>query len=223
MTYEGVRLKILKYWRNGLAKQRKKQLSTTEFTIISNNCWGGMIYESYDIVKQSPTVGLFFMATDYIKFLSDLEGYIHGDLSFISPEQSRWKTEPELKNDKRFGTFPVGVISNGKESIEVFFLHFHSKEEARNKWNRRCERICWNKLLIKFNDQNGCTEEHVKLFAGLPYDNKIFFTVKQWTHQEDWKKAIKWYCYIKQKPSKEHIMASFEPFGKKITDIINTI
>ena len=68
-TYEGLRLKILKYWRLGLANYRKKQLKSTNFTIISNNCWGGMIYESYNLPKESPTVGMFFIAKDYIEFL----------------------------------------------------------------------------------------------------------------------------------------------------------
>ena len=51
MTYEGLRLKVLKFWRLGLANYRKKQLKSTDFTIISNNCWGGMIYESYNLQK----------------------------------------------------------------------------------------------------------------------------------------------------------------------------
>ena len=90
-TYEGLRLKILKYWRVGLADWRRKQLKSTDFTIISNNCWGGMIYESYNLPKESPTVGMFFMAKDYIEFLSDLRGYVNGKLTFIKPEESRWK------------------------------------------------------------------------------------------------------------------------------------
>ena len=45
LTYEGLRLKLLHYWRIGLADYRRKQLKSTDFTIISNNCWGGMIYE----------------------------------------------------------------------------------------------------------------------------------------------------------------------------------
>lgn len=76
--HEGLRLKVLKYWRVGLADWRKKQLKSTDFTIISNNCWGGMIYESYNLPKESPTVGMFFMARDYIEFLSDLKGYVGG-------------------------------------------------------------------------------------------------------------------------------------------------
>ena len=149
-TYEGLRLKVLKYWRLGLANYRKKQLKYTDFTIISNNCWGGMIYESYNLPKESPTVGMFFMAKDYIEFLSDLRGYINGKLTFIKPEESRWKDMPQISGDKRFGSYPVGVLSNGKNSIEIF------------------------------NDQNGCTETEVNKFMKLPYKNKLFFTCKQW-------------------------------------------
>lgn len=130
-TYEGLRLKVLKYWRKGLANYRKKQLKYTDFTIISNNCWGGMIYESYNLPKESPTVGLFFMAADYIEFLKDLKGYLYGTLSFISPTQSRWKDAPQISGDRRFGSYPVGVLSNGKKTIEIFFLHYHVNRKQK--------------------------------------------------------------------------------------------
>ena len=42
----------------------------------------GMVYESYNLPKQSPTVGLFFMASDYILFVSDLKEYLSADLTF---------------------------------------------------------------------------------------------------------------------------------------------
>lgn len=60
-TYEGFRLKLLKIFRIGslFVNKRRKKLTSTDFTIISNNCWGGMMYESYNLPKQSPTVGLF--------------------------------------------------------------------------------------------------------------------------------------------------------------------
>ena len=134
-------MKIWKLLRVGLANHRKKQLKSVDFTIISNNCWGGMIYESYNLPKESPTVGMFFMAKDYIEFLSDLNGYINGKLTFIRPEESRWKDAPQVAGDKRFGTYPVGVLSNGKNSIEIFFLHYHSEQEAREKWERRIKRL----------------------------------------------------------------------------------
>ena len=59
------------------------------------------------------------MAKDYVEFLSDLKGYISSELIFIKPEESRWKDMPQLAEDERFGHYPVGVLSNGKNTIEL--------------------------------------------------------------------------------------------------------
>lgn len=108
-TYEGLRLKILKIQRVKFSNIRLKKLTCTDFTIISNNCWGGMIYESYNITKMSPTVGLFFMASDYIKFLKSLKQYVNANLTFIEPTVSRWAKKAEIAGDKRFGSYPIGL------------------------------------------------------------------------------------------------------------------
>lgn len=217
VTYEGLRLKLQGYQRNLFSNFRRAQLRNTNFTIISNNCWGGMIYESYNLPKMSPTVGLFFVASDYIEFISDLKGYIYGELSFIKPSESRWISMPEISADKRFGTYPVGLLSNGKHTIEIFFLHYKDENEARRKWERRVSRINWEKLIIKFNDQNGCTEKDVSEFMRFNYPNKLFFTCKRWKEQEG--------IYIRQFPKQQSIMTSNEPFGHSryinITDYIN--
>lgn len=226
MTYEGVRLKVLEMRRKAFARRRSKKLKCKEFTIISNNCWGGMVYESYGLPKQSPTVGLFFMADDYLKFISDLKGYINSELRFIEPSASKWKDAPEISGDKRCGTYPIGLLSNGIDEVEIFFLHFHSKEEAKEKWDRRCARIRWDKLLIKFNDQNGCSEEHIERFAGLDFENKLFFTSKRWDESLV-KKFGAGYCYIQQFREREHVLASYEPFGRSriidINQVINSL
>ena len=152
-TYEGLRLKVLKYWRLGLANYRKKQLKSTDFTIISNNCWGGMIYESYNLPKESPTVGSFFIAEDYIEFLSDLKGYVNGKLTFIKPEQSRWKNMPQVSEDKRFGQYPVGVLSNGKKTIEIFFyitaVNKKQEKSGRDVFGELTGISCWLNLMIR--------------------------------------------------------------------------
>lgn len=202
-------------------KSRGRRLKNTDFTIISNNCWGGTVYEAYNLPKQSPTVGMFFMAKDYIEFLSDLNGYISGKLTFIKPEQSRWKDMPQVSGDKRFGAYPIGVLSNGKDTIEIFFLHYRSEKEAKDKWERRIQRINWNKLLVKFNDQNGCTEENMEDFCSLPFSHKVFFTCKEWNIQNEI--IVK----IRQPNKFDSILASYEPFKKSkqidITEMLNTL
>lgn len=202
-------------------KFRRRRLSNTQFTIISNNCWGGTVYAAHNLPKQSPTVGLFFMAQDYIKFVSDLKEYLNSELSFIAPEDSKWRDAPQVSGDSRFGSYPVGILSNGNESVEIFFLHYHSEQEAKEKWERRCKRVNWNRLLVKFNDQNGCSEENLCEFLTLPYKNKIFFTCKDWNVQSE--EIIK----IRQLFNKEFIQASYEPFGRNrrcdITDCLNKL
>lgn len=101
MSYEGLRLRVLKKIRLLFAKSRNKKLINKEFTIISNNCWGGMIYESYNLPKMSPTVGLFFMADDFIRFCSDIKRYTSAELTFIPPESSKYADD--LKKMGVFG------------------------------------------------------------------------------------------------------------------------
>lgn len=215
MTYEGIRLKVNEIRRKLVANRRKKRLKIKDFTIISNNCWGGMIYESYNLQKKSPTVGLFFMASDYVKFISNMRYYMAKEIEFINPYTSKWVED--VCTDKRFGTYPVGKI----DDIEIFFLHYHSEQEAREKWIRRCKRINWDKMIVKFNDQNKCSEQELVEFLKLEYPNKIFFTCKKWNIQNS--NII----FVKQKFEKEHILASYEPFGENrifnVTSYINDL
>lgn len=211
MSWEGVRLKYYKYKRKLFAKYDNKKIKDKEFTIISNNCWGGMIYESYGLQKQTPTVGLFIMPDDYIKFLRNLREYVSQEIEFINPNDSKYKDF--LINDPRFGQYPIGKLKD----IEIMFLHYKDENEARNKWNRRCKRIKWDKLLIKFNDQNGCNENHIEAYRELPYKNKLFFTVKDWPIE-------KWngYCKVRQYLNHDCITASHEPCGKnKYVDLVS--
>ncbi len=117
-SIEGLRLRFRnKIYIPLTRKKRGAHLKSKNFTIISNNCWGGTVYEAYNLPKESPTVGMFFMAKDYIEFLSDLKGYIDGTLTFIKPEESRWKDMPQISGDKRFGHYPVGVLTNEKTRL----------------------------------------------------------------------------------------------------------
>ena len=229
ITFEGLRLKILKYNRKFFGNKHQKAIKNKKFTIISNNCWGGEVYEYYNLPKQSPTVGMFFMADDYIRFLSHLKEYLNAKITFINPNDSKWKENPIVNGDKRWGTYPIGKLEiqinkdeateqkTVNESVEVFFLHYHNEQEAKEKWIRRINRINWGHLLVKFNDQNGCTEKHLREFDALSFEHKIFFSV---TSHPDSKNVV---C-IKAPGSHKFIRASYEPFGSsKYCNIDNLI
>lgn len=113
----------------------------------------------------------------------------------------------------------MGILKLGERSVEIFFLHYKSEEEAKEKWDRRVKRVNRQKLLVKFNDQNGCTEEDIRTFDALPFKNKICFAVKSYPYKS----------VIKIKAPKRHkfIRASYEPFGKSryvdIHELINNL
>ena len=215
MSIEGIRLKLITLKRKLPANIRRRKLNKTKFTIISNNCWGGEVYECYNLIKQSPTVGLYFMAKDYIKFIKNIRYYLAQPLIFIDPKQSRYYEM--VKREKRYGTYPVAVLGD----IEIFFMHYTSELQAKAKWERRIKRINWDHIIYKFNDQNGCTLEDIEDFINLPLSNKICFTV-----HADYAKAP--YIYkIKAPRSHNEIKASYEPFGNNkyinINKLINSL
>lgn len=95
------------------------------------------------------------------------------------------------------------------KDIEISFLHYHSEDEARDNWSRRINRINWDRLLLKFNDQNACTRDNIKTFLKSPFKNNIF-ACKDWDVADPQHAIGK----INQFPCHNVIMASCESFGK---------
>lgn len=52
LNYEDVRWRLQQRIRLLSRPLHSKQLLNKEFTIISNNCWGGVVYEYYNVKKR---------------------------------------------------------------------------------------------------------------------------------------------------------------------------
>ena len=48
-------------------------------------------------------------------------------------------------------------------------MHYHSEQEAKEKWIERSARINRNNLCCILTQRDGCTEEDLRVFASLPY------------------------------------------------------
>ena len=144
----------------------KKSIKNKDFSIISNNCWAGRVYQYLDMPYLSPTAGLYFFAPDYIKFVSDLRRYLDTPLRFINPEESKYYDEIKKRNqtDK-----PIGIL----DDVEIVFLHYKTKEEAEEKWNRRKERVNFDNIILKFSRMDLCTENEIEAFDKLTFKNKF--------------------------------------------------
>ena len=150
-----------------------RKLITPDTSIISSNCFAGHIMQDLGMQYNTPTLGLYFFADDYIEFLSNLKYYLtEAKLEFL--EQSRYPLANE-RREKWIHWYPIGILG-GK--VEIQFLHYHTEREAANKWYRRSRRVNFDKLLVIGMEQNLTTVEHIKQFDALPFKNKIFFSSK---------------------------------------------
>lgn len=154
-----------------------RKIFTPSTTIIANACYGGRISRDLDFPYNSPTVGLYFQYPDYITFLSDLEAFTRAPLTFR--KQSKYEACQRQQQVTPW-TYPIGVLKAGEKEIEIQFLHYHSEEEARDKWERRCKRINFNDIVVLGVDQDGCTEKDAEAFLHLPFEKKYFFTSNPW-------------------------------------------
>lgn len=144
----------------------KRSIKNKNFSVISNNCWAGRLYQYLDMPYLSPTAGLYFFAPDYIKFVSDLHRYLNTPLRFINPEESKYYEEIKKRGQTEK---PIGIL----DDVEIVFLHYKTKEEAEEKWNRRKERVNFDNIILKFSRMDLCTEKEIEQFDRLPFGNKF--------------------------------------------------
>jgi uncharacterized protein (DUF1919 family) len=148
----------------------KFRLKNHEFCIICNNCFGGHLYESTNRPYNTPTVGLYFFAEDYIKFIENIDAYLNEELKFI--KKSRFE---ESHKEQQSHGYPIGLLSN---NLEIHFLHYKNENEAKTKWNRRKARVNKAKMLIIMNDQNRFENELMNRFDKIS-SPKVFLSSKQ--------------------------------------------
>ncbi len=173
MFLDSAKVKIREKLNPYLAKYRRRKLNNKNFTIISNNCWGGHVYRYFNLPYDSPTIGLYLFSADYIKFIGNLKYYIEKEITFINYKDSKYKDELVKYNQVNI---PIGKL----DDIEIIFLHYQSEDEARTKWNRRKARIHWDNLYYKMSEQNLCSSDLLMQFDLIDLANKFVFVTKDY-------------------------------------------
>jgi uncharacterized protein (DUF1919 family) len=153
----------------------RSRIRNKDFTLLSNDCYGAEIYKWLKTEYKTPFVGLMLMAPCYIKFLSKPEYYCSLPVTFI--DKSKYEKMDIARAKNRL--YPIALL----EDIEIHFLHYTSEKEATEKWQRRIQRIDWNKIFVKFAmDKDYANESLLKQFEQLPYKNKVCFSKEKY----DW-------------------------------------
>ncbi len=140
--------------------ERYVQVMEKRITIISNHCWGGYTYHSLKQEFLSPFINMFVTQEDYIFLLEHFDEYIEEDIIYLKDAY-----EANLKRN-----FPIGVL--GESGIKLWFNHYKTFEEARQKWQQRKKRINRDALFIEMQTDN---EKILERFEALPFKHKIAF------------------------------------------------
>lgn len=143
--------------RRVLSRLVKKKVNISDVSIISMNCIGGIFYHDCNVQFLSPTINMFFLPSDFIKFVDNLNYYLS-----ITPEV--------IMGEK----FPIGTLAD----IKVFFMHYSSPEEALSKWETRKKRINPKKIFVIMVERDGFSDEDFENFKSIRYP-KILYTINK--------------------------------------------
>lgn len=158
---------------------RLYRIKNKDFSIISNNCCGSLIYRLLELKKLSPTQDLIVERKNFPVFCRNLKYYLR--LPVDVPTEEERSTRPSV-------SCPVGILHAGPELPDVFltFLHYDSFEQATDAWYRRRERVNYDNLFFLMDCGMEATEELLDEFERLPSPNKVVFThlqdKKRWKH-----------------------------------------
>ena len=142
------RIFITKKWRKCLKHN---------ITLFSSDCTGGVLYHDLNLKFLSPTINMYFSASDFLKFVKNPNLYLNAKMIDVTS-----------KSDSR----PVALLND----IHLQLVHYKSVYEAQKKWNDRVKRIDWNNVYYIMNDRNGCTYEDIIEFDNLKTKRKVIFT-----------------------------------------------
>lgn len=134
-------------------------LKNSRLSIVSNNCWGGLVYYTLGLECLSPFKNVSFADKDYIKLLQKLDHYMG-----CSPAFYEMCVEPNIKTD-----YPVLLL----DDVKIHCNHSTDPDQAIADWVRRSRKFNWDNVLITMYTEDAEIE---KSFLQLEkYKKKICF------------------------------------------------
>lgn len=145
----------------GFHFEKYAKLVKSKLSILTNNCWGGVVYQQLGLKVRSPLYNMAFDTDDgYIEFLKNAKNILTNEsLQF----------EEYGYNDVSKHFYPIYQLAG----IRLRMLHDCDREKVEQKWSERISRINWENIFVMMYTNNlKCIEE----FSHLPYEKKICFT-----------------------------------------------
>lgn len=120
----------------------RKRNKNKNFTIISQNCIGGLIYSTLGMEFLSPTINSFIEGEGFVKLVENFEYYMS-----LKPEFLRVET---IKSQNLTTAYPILILGD----INIHCVHYKTPEQAITAWERRKARINYNNIFVIANSWN---------------------------------------------------------------------
>lgn len=182
--------------RKWVMAKKRKALTNKSFSFLCNNCNGGIISHDLGLQFRSPTINLFFYSDHFLRFCENFDHYISQPLTLCSDPRHK----PEID-------YPVCNLGD----LELHFLHYHSFEEAKEKWESRTSRLDRENLFVMRSFFDNTDEATLARFEQLPFPNKVAFTEREFLQYPSA------YC-IHGYENGLGVLSLFDGFGKRKID-----
>lgn len=138
-----------------------------DFTLVCQNCLGGVIYSFLDLPFMSPTINMFIEDENFVKLAEDPVHYLSVP------------AEPYI--DKYVDPIDPSIVypKIRVDDIEICCLHYKDCAEAVDAWERRRKRANLSNIYILGNSWNlHENEDLIRRVAAVPYPS-VVLTVKE--------------------------------------------
>ena len=138
--------------------EKYNELKNSKLSILSMNCFGGMLYHRLGLPFLSPTINMFTTDQDFLSFLKNPAENVESNFELVKTEFN-----PALNIE-----YPVFKIGGCTWNMN----HYSDFEFAKQKWIERTQRINWKNLLVTMYTEN---PDILEEFDKLPFEKKVCF------------------------------------------------
>ena len=140
---------------------KARELDNSDFTILSSNCLGGIIYHLLGSQFCSPTINMRISSNEFIRMLNNINDYLKLPLEEVCNADE---------------VYPVAKLGD----VFLHLNHYKTFEDAKLKWEQRLQRINWDNIYITLNDLDGVTEKDIRALSNFNCNNIVVFTHKKY-------------------------------------------
>lgn len=143
----------------GFMLEKYRELQRSRLSIISKNCFGGLISHTLGLPFLSPFINMSVRdESECIVLFRNLRSYMEK-----KPVFNGTNYEHILKFD-----YPIYRLVD----VDIHMNHYRDFDEALAKWNERKQKINWDNLfVVMFTDNKSILEQ----FDEFPYGKKVCF------------------------------------------------